>query len=289
MNKVGPSLAKRSLEAFFIRINLRGTLSQETLRFDNVRWDKTVQNQLHLRKHRSALKNVKFLKIWIATPFDNQSFDENIMRIAFERGGALPMEPVATAYSKAHNHLNTVPPSDTVGSLDYGEPPRLPKTLAKAQPTWFTFGTDSSETVQTPTCSGSSGSGAPEQGDWRDARLSDLEHQLKTETAAREATQSINAGLEWTITLHGAISSEARTEVYQLRKLLESRDQILASTRITSLALGPISPHWLLLWRLKGEHYVEIVTASKQASLACLSVSLPWIESSKPLLRLQFS
>jgi hypothetical protein len=43
VDRFGPSLAKGALEAFFIRIMLRGTLGQAGVRFDNAKWDKKVR------------------------------------------------------------------------------------------------------------------------------------------------------------------------------------------------------------------------------------------------------
>lgn len=231
VDRFGPSLAKGALEAFFIRITLRGTLGTADLHFDNAKWDKEVREQLRLHKHRSSFKDTKVLKIWIANLPSNPTFDEDVVRGALRHGGALPVKPETMVCSSGYKDPDAVAKGNILESLDYGEPLKPQKIVTEKQPVWFDFGQgsiDPSEMEQSTAQSSGSGFGASEPANWKISRLSELEDRLRVQTVAREAVESINSGLRQTIEQQDAITREARNDVFRLRNLLRSRDLMLS-------------------------------------------------------------
>ena len=228
------SLAKGGLEAFFIRIVLRDKcrLGMRSLEFDTVRWNHTALEQLHLHKHRIMLRKIKVVKIWMVNPSSNASLNIDNIKDVFAVGQALPMQPTKAPAPAGYKDPDAVATSDHVPVLDYGEPSESSRTMKERQPQWVEVKHEVKNSnaprdimEQSQDATGIVGS---RQASWKDSRIAELENQLRSQTAAKETAESVNAGLVRTKKLQDWALKEAKTTNSQLKQVLQSRDFMLA-------------------------------------------------------------
>lgn len=118
------SLARGALEAFFMVLVLHpnSKCGKNSLRFENIKWDKDVEGKLQLYERRSLIQSAKRIKIWIVNPTANATFDAEMVRSALERGGALQGMSAAANRFKGYRDLDRVADGKFVPSLEYQDP-----------------------------------------------------------------------------------------------------------------------------------------------------------------------